>query len=117
VNYVEGTRYRVEKAQGSPFQHLLPPKSGGIAYTLAAMAGQFDAILDVTLAYPDNVKHPFKDMLMGRMKRIVVDIKVLPVDERVNGDYFNDKPYKRGFQKWLNQRWEEKDKQLDNWYK
>jgi hypothetical protein len=51
------------------------------------------------------------------MKRIVVDIKVLPVDERVNGDYFNDKPYKRGFQKWLNQRWEEKDKQLDNWYK
>jgi hypothetical protein len=36
----------------------------------------------------------------------------LPVDENVTGDYFNDKPFKRDFQRWLVQRWEKKDQQL-----
>ncbi|MCV5665427.1 acyltransferase, partial [Escherichia coli] len=77
------------------------PKSGGIAYTLAAMGEQFESIIDVTLAYPENTHKPFKDLLMGRMSKVVVRVNVLPVDERVLGDYFNDKPYKRQFQQWL----------------
>ena len=119
VNYVEGTRFTALKHRKSKagYQHLLPPKTGGIAYTLAAMGEQFDNIIDVTLAYPDNIDNPFKQMLMGRMKRIVVHIKVLPVDEQVTGDYFNDKQYKRRFQKWLGNLWEEKDKRLDEIYK
>ncbi|WCE29722.1 acyltransferase [Vibrio sp. SCSIO 43137] len=118
VNYVEGTRFTAEKkaAGKGRFNNLLPPKSGGIAYTLAAMGEQFDSIIDVTLAYPDNRELPFKDMLMGRMKRVVVRIKVLPVDEQVSGDYFNDKPYKRAFQGWLTDVWQQKDKLLDEIY-
>ena len=66
VNYVEGTRYTKEKYKKSKagYQHLLQPKSGGIAYTLAAMGDQFENIIDVTLAYPDNTDSPFKQMLM-----------------------------------------------------
>ncbi|MCE0493665.1 acyltransferase [Vibrio salinus] len=118
VNYVEGTRFTPEKRKKgkSPYQHLLSPKSGGIAYTLAAMGEQFDNVLDVTLAYPDNQENPFKDLLMGRMKRIVVNIRELPVDEQVTGDYFNDKPYKRQFQKWLGDVWREKDEFLADVY-
>ncbi len=116
VNYVEGTRFTTEKQRRSPYQHLLSPKSGGIAYTLAAMGEQFDNIIDVTLAYPDNRNLPFKEMLMGKMKRIVVRIDVLTVDEQVSGDYFNDKPYKRQFQQWLANRWEIKDKLLERVY-
>ncbi len=116
VNYVEGTRYRANKSKSGAYKHLLQPKSGGIAYTLAAMGEQFSNIIDVTLAYPDNVENPFKDMLMGRMKRIVVQIKVLPVDEQVRGDYFNDKRYKRQFQQWLGDLWSDKDKELDKIY-
>jgi 1-acyl-sn-glycerol-3-phosphate acyltransferase len=118
VNYVEGSRFRPQHriTKPTPYKHLLPPKSGGIAYTLAAMGDQFSHIIDVTLAYPDNITHPFKDMLMGRMKRIVVKIRVLPVDESVRGDYFNDKRYKRSFQRWLGSLWEEKDKELDKIY-
>jgi len=41
--------------------------------------------------------------------KIVVHVKVLPVDEQVLGDYFNDKPYKRQFQQWLGDVWQEKD--------
>ncbi len=117
VNYVEGTRFTKEKQRRSPYKHLLAPKSGGIAYTLAAMGEQFDNIIDVTLAYPDNRTLPFKEMLMGKMKRIVVHIDVLPVNEQVSGDYFNDKPYKRRFQKWQSERWELKDARLDDIYR
>lgn len=115
VNYVEGTRFTPEKqaASRSPYRHLLSPKSGGIAYTLAAMGDQFENIIDVTLAYPQNDAKPFKDALMGRMRRVVVHVQVLPVDEKVRGDYFNDKPYKREFQQWLSQLWHEKDARLE----
>lgn len=116
VNYVEGTRFTSEKQAKSRagYQYLLQPKSGGIAYTLAAMGEQFDNIIDVTLAYPNNPNQPFKEMLMGKMSKIVVRVDVLPVDEKVTGDYFNDKPFKRDFQRWLAERWEKKDKRLDD---
>jgi 1-acyl-sn-glycerol-3-phosphate acyltransferase len=114
VNYVEGTRYTRDKQARSSagYQHLLQPKTGGIAYTLAAMGEQFDGIVDVTLAYPNNRDNPFKDLLMGRMRRIVVHARTLPVDEQVLGDYFNDKRFKREFQLWLSERWAEKDASL-----
>ncbi|MEL7292695.1 MAG: acyltransferase [Pseudomonadota bacterium] len=119
VNYVEGTRFTEDKQRKSKagYQYLLQPKTGGIAYTLAAMGEQFDNIIDVTLAYPDNTNKPFKDMLMGRMTKIVVRTRVLPVDEQVQGDYFNDKPYKRQFQQWLGGIWQEKDSQLKQIYR
>lgn len=119
VNYVEGTRYTPEK-QGrtrGDFKHLLPPKSGGIAYTLAAMGEQFEGIVNITLAYPKNRTHPFKSVLFGQMKKVVVRIEVLPVDSSVSGDYFNDKPYKREFQLWLTELWKKKDKTLDEIYR
>ncbi|WP_114767253.1 acyltransferase [Vibrio rhodolitus] len=118
VNYVEGTRFTEQKHAKSKagYQHLLQPKSGGIAYTLAAMGEQFDQIIDVTLAYPENTKQPFKDMLMGRMKRIVVEVELLPIDEQVSGDYFNDKKYKRQFQLWLGDVWQRKDAKLASIY-
>ncbi|WP_434360909.1 acyltransferase [Parasalinivibrio latis] len=114
VNYVEGTRFTSDKhlKTKSPYQHLLPPKSGGIAYTLDVMGEQFDQIVDVTIAYPDNTVTPFMDMLTGKMGRIVVSIRTLPVDEQVRGDYFNDKQYKRRFQLWLNDVWAAKDNLL-----
>lgn len=113
VNYVEGTRFTPDKSRAE-YQYVLPPKAGGMAYTLAAMGERFDKIIDVTLAYPNNPDKPFKEMLMGRMSKIVVRVDVLPVDEQVMGDYFNDKPFKREFQRWLAARWEKKDQQLQD---
>ncbi|CAH0541919.1 acyltransferase [Vibrio marisflavi] len=117
VNYVEGTRFCHSKKKRNGYEHLLQPKSGGIAYTLAAMGDQFDSIVDVTLAYPENLDKPFKDMLMGRMTKIVVRSRTLPVNEEVQGDYFNDKPYKRQFQQWLSNVWQEKDELLKEIHK
>ena len=46
VNYLEGTRFTPAKRQqqGSPFQHLLKPKAGGVAFVLAAMGEQLSLI-------------------------------------------------------------------------
>jgi 1-acyl-sn-glycerol-3-phosphate acyltransferase len=111
INFVEGTRFTPQKKRhkNSPFQHLLPAKAGGIAFTLASMGSQFDAVLDVTLIYPDNPGHVALDMLLGRLKRVVIQVEVLPVDDHIIGDYFNDPAFRQRFQLWLNQRWVEKD--------
>ena len=53
------------------------------------------------------------DMLCGRLKRIVVRVELLPIEERMHGDYFNDKQFKRRFQLWLNTLWQDKDRLLD----
>ncbi|WP_417884199.1 acyltransferase [Vibrio rumoiensis] len=118
VNYVEGTRHSYDKAKHrrSPYQHLLSPKSGGIAYTLAAMGEQFEYVVDVTLAYPDNIEMPFRDMLTGKLTKIVVKIDMIPMSQVPQGDYFNQPSFKREFQAWLSGRWKEKDQYLDHLY-
>lgn len=111
INFVEGTRFTPAKKQQrqSEFEQLLPPKAGGIAFTLAAMGELFTQILDVTLQYPDNADLPMIDMLSGRLHRVIIHIKVRPVDEHVIGDYFNNDSFKSSFQTWLNGIWREKD--------
>ncbi|WKE65600.1 acyltransferase [Gallaecimonas kandeliae] len=114
INFVEGTRSTAEKLRKrrSPYQYLLPPKAAGIAYALSAMGQQFDKVLDVTLAYPGSEGHIGRDVLSGKLRTIVVDVEALPVTDRVIGDYFNDVDFKRGFQGWLNERWQLKDRKL-----
>ncbi len=114
VNFVEGTRFTEEKhhRQRSRFDHLLTPKAGGIAFTLAAMGEQFDKVLNITLAYPDNRGHIMMDMLCGDLKTIIVYVDTLEVNDNVVGDYYNDKSYRVRFQRWLNETWSTKDKLL-----
>ncbi len=115
INFVEGTRFTEAKhrLKNSPFRFLLPAKAGGIAFTLASMGPLFDAVLDVTLIYPDNPRHVLVAMLLGRLKRVVIHVDTLPVQGPINsqiiGDYFQDEEFRQQFQLWLNQRWQQKD--------
>ncbi|MCC5878402.1 MAG: acyltransferase [Idiomarina sp.] len=117
INFCEGTRFTEKKKaqKNSPFKHLLAPKAGGTAFTLQAMKGNFDAILDITIVYPDrNPNKPLVlDFLAGRLRHIHLHIDALPVPDDLVGDYFNDPEFKAHFQQWLNQRWELKDKRID----
>ena len=114
INFVEGTRYTPEKAGSvrSPYRHLMPPKAAGLSLALAGLGEQFEKIVNVTLDYPDNQQHPFRDLLCGRMKRIRVRIEEVPITSQLRGDYINDKQFKRQFQLWLNGLWQAKDLQL-----
>ncbi|MGS2722025.1 acyltransferase [Paraglaciecola aestuariivivens] len=111
INFVEGNRYTPEKHQlrQSRFTNLLPPKAGGIAFTLAAMGELFTSVLDVTVLYPNTQGSPMLAMLAGRLDKVVIRVKVHPVDERIIGDYFNDQSFKLNFQAWLNSVWQDKD--------
>ncbi|WP_299691323.1 acyltransferase [uncultured Vibrio sp.] len=118
VNFVEGTRANHSKlaTAKTPYRHLLKPKTGGVAFALSAMGPLLDGIVDVTLAYPENQTSPFEDMLKGKLTKVVVRIKLHPMDENVNGNYFEDKAFKRRFHRWLNNTWQEKDAYLDTVY-
>lgn len=116
INFVEGSRYTEEKhkLRNSPFQFLLPPKAGGVAFTLAAMGELFTNILNVTILYPDNNKRPMLDLLSGRLNKVVIHVDVLPVTDEVIGDYFNDESFKQKFQHWLNDIWLQKDRLIES---
>ena len=114
MNFIEGTRFTPAKhvRQGSPYRHLLRPKSGGIAFVLSAMGNQISGIVDVAIVYPQGVGS-FWDMICGRIPDIRVQVSLIPITDEIRGDYFNDRAFKRNFQKWLNTRWSEKDQQID----
>ncbi len=115
INFVEGTRFTQHKhrTKASPYRHLLPPKAGGVAFTLAAMGQLFTNILDVSLVYPDNRRHPMMAMLCGKMSRIIIDVKVLPVPDNqiVPTDTANNDA-RHYFYDWLNQLWASKDNHI-----
>lgn len=74
INFVEGTRFTPEKhaRTESPYQHLLPPKAGGIAFALSVMGEQFRSMLDVTVVYPDG-SPTFWDLVTGRLHNVAVN--------------------------------------------
>ncbi|MFZ1222825.1 MAG: acyltransferase [Dokdonella sp.] len=114
MNFVEGTRFTREKhdRRGSPYQHLLVPRSGGIALVLDAMGSMLNAIVDVTLIYPNGSPGMF-DLLSGRARKVKVHIDVVPIPASLlGGDYENDKDFRIRFQAWLNARWAIKDARI-----
>jgi 1-acyl-sn-glycerol-3-phosphate acyltransferase len=112
INFVEGNRFTPakQKLKKSPFKNLLPPKAGGIAFTLATMGELFTSVLDITIIYPETQGSPMIEMLSGRLKKVIIRINVHPVTDEIIGDYFSDEKFKLGFQRWLNSVWENKDK-------
>ena len=116
VNYLEGTRFTPAKRaqQQSPFQHLLKPKAGGVAFVLAAMGEQLDALLDVTVVYPQEKIPGFWALISGAVPRVIIDIKTRELDPALwQGDYENDPVFRQQVQNWVNQLWTEKDSRID----
>jgi 1-acyl-sn-glycerol-3-phosphate acyltransferase len=115
MNFAEGTRFTRGKhgRQNSPYRHLLKPRAGALGFTLQAMGGKFESLLDVTIAYSPRVPG-FWDFLCGRMDRIAVRMRELPVPPQLcEGDYAKDAAQRARLQQWLADLWREKDLQLD----
>jgi len=113
VNYAEGTRSTPDKRAlaNSPYDTLLPPKAGGTAFAVNAMADVLDGILDVTMAYVNTPEPAFWDLLCGRIPEVVVRIRYISVPpELARGDYTADDAYRDQFKAWLGELWTEKDR-------
>jgi 1-acyl-sn-glycerol-3-phosphate acyltransferase len=110
INFLEGTRFTPTKyaQQKSSYQHLLMPKAGGMAFTLAAMDGQLHSLLDVTIYYPEG-RPSYWDYACGKVKQIRVHVRELPIPQAMLGDYSEDADFRVRFQAWVNQIWLEKD--------
>jgi 1-acyl-sn-glycerol-3-phosphate acyltransferase len=114
TNFMEGTRFTPAKhaRQQSPYLHLLKPKAGGVALALNAMGDKFQSVLDVTIVYPDGIPG-FWSFLSGRMRRVIVRVRSLPIPrELLGGDYGNDPALRQAFSGWAQQLWQDKDAQI-----
>lgn len=115
INFLEGTRFTAAKyaQQQSTYRHLLMPRAGGLAFTLAAMNGQLHRLLDVTIYYPEGIP-TYWDYACGRVKRIHIHIRQLPIPVELIGNYAEDAEFRAGFQQWVNQLWRHKDDLIES---
>jgi 1-acyl-sn-glycerol-3-phosphate acyltransferase len=115
INFVEGTRFSPAKQtqQRSPYRHLLKPRAGGMGIALATMGEQFEALLDVTIVYPQGTPR-FWDLLAGRVDAVTVRVSQRPIPPEVlGGDPIADADYRRRIGDWLAGQWSEKDQLID----
>lgn len=111
LNFLEGTRFTTKKHidQNSPFQNLLLPKAGGLAFVISCMGEQFDALLDVTIIYPQGAKNLWQ-MFSGELSHFVVKVRQLQIPKQFIGRNYSDDPtFRTDFQNWVRELWLEKD--------
>ncbi|HEX5757096.1 MAG TPA: acyltransferase [Arenimonas sp.] len=114
MNFVEGTRLTPAKhaAQGGAYRHLLRPKAGGVAFVIGAMGGMLQAVVDVSIAYPDG-RPTVWELFTGRVPRVRVKVRQRPIPSDLVGDYENDVEFRKRFQAWMNGVWADKDRDLE----
>lgn len=115
VNFAEGTRFSRDKQeeQDSPYRNLLRPRIGGIAFVLASLGNQLDALFDVAIAYPPRQEVTFWDFVCGR----VPEVRVLARRLEIPVEFFDDAitepgPTRDAFKGWIETIWREKDELL-----
>ncbi len=114
MNFIEGTRFTQAKhdKEKSPYQHLLKPKAGGVAFVLDAMGDAIETLVDVTIAYPGGAP-TFWDFLCGRVSEVRMHIDTHDIPEHLKGrDYASDAEHRRDVKDWLGSLWSEKDRKL-----
>lgn len=114
INFLEGTRFTSpkHKQQRSPYRHLLKPKSGGLSIALATMGDKFDAMLDVTIVYPEGTPN-FWQLMCGKLGKVVVEVGKRPIPEEfIQGSIAGEPRIRARIQDWLNEVWAEKDARI-----
>ncbi|MCV6615264.1 MAG: 1-acyl-sn-glycerol-3-phosphate acyltransferase [Cellvibrionaceae bacterium] len=99
--FPEGTRFDQTKRrqQGSPYRHLLKPKSGGLRI-IQQHAEAGTPLIDITIDYGQREPVSLWRCLHGRPEKITIHIDHYQLDDIEN------------IQAWLNRRWQEKDELL-----
>jgi 1-acyl-sn-glycerol-3-phosphate acyltransferase len=115
LNFLEGTRFSQEKhrRQASPYRNLLAPKTGGLAFVIGSMGDQFDALLDVTIFYPQGPANLW-GLFSGKIDEVVVRVRRCPIPpELLGGRYQEDSEYRIRLQAWVRSIWEQKDRLVE----
>jgi 1-acyl-sn-glycerol-3-phosphate acyltransferase len=114
-NFIEGTRFTDDKhrQQESPFRHLLKPKAGGAAFVLGSMGQQMHTMLDISIVYTGD-RPGIWHLLSGKIRRVLIDVRRIEIPAQFLGrDYATDREFKRQYQQWLTQVWQDKDSRIE----
>ena len=77
------------------------------------LGDRFNWFLDVTIVYPEGPPS-FWQFLCGSVPRIVVRARRLAIPREFStGDYARDPAFRRTIQRWLQDMWRDKDRQID----
>ena len=114
ANFLEGTRFSRDKHdhQQSPYRHLLRPRISGLAFVLASLGDQLDAMLDVTLVYPHRDVTMW-EFITNRIPWIVVRAKRIEVPpEFRTAAIVEPGPARERFKEWVESLWRAKDEEI-----
>jgi len=116
TNFPEGTRFSPEKrdSKQSPYHNLLQPRIGGLGQVLYALADELDALIDVTIIYPQTtttgLTPTFWQLLTGDIPEIIVKAKRVDIPRELLGRNFRtDREFRKEMETWVSQLWCEKD--------
>jgi len=116
MNFAEGTRFSPLKAkrQKSPYRYLLKPKAGGLITIYKMVGRELAAVLDFTIVY-DAPRPTFWQFIGGKIPRVRVHLDTILSDELKDNigmpeiDFNPDRAIE-----WINQRWWQKDRKIEN---
>jgi 1-acyl-sn-glycerol-3-phosphate acyltransferase len=118
MNFPEGTRFSPTKraSQNSAYRMLLEPHIGGIGQVLYALGDELDGLVDVTILLPGRghaAPPTLWQLLSGRIDRVVVRARHLPISQTLRGRNFRTDPeFRQELEHWIAQLWREKDELL-----
>ena len=121
TNFPEGTRFSAEKRdqRNSPYRNLLQPRIGGIGQVFYAMAEELDALIDVTIIYPQSRitggGPTFWQLLSGEIPEIIVRTQQRMIPPELLGRNFRtDSAFRSELETWMSQLWQEKDQLISD---
>lgn len=115
INFIEGTRFTEAKktARKSPYRNLLQPRAGGLAVALSSMGELFTSVVDVTLSYTGSPTSLW-GMCCGAPTNVNVIVQERQLENwMIEGDYAQDRDFRKKVHRWLGDIWSEKDAILD----
>ena len=113
--FIEGTRIDKMKYNNSnsKFDNLMPPKIGGMGYTLEVMP-YINHLTDITLVYKSD-KRSFWSFLCGDMKEASVTINTYEIPKNlIDRDYATDNNAREDLRNFLEEIWKNKDQIIEN---
>ncbi|HEX7374155.1 MAG TPA: hypothetical protein VF277_04225, partial [Steroidobacteraceae bacterium] len=80
---------------------------------LSAMGGTLHSMVDVTIAYRE-AGPTLWELCCGRLQPVIVEVERRPIEPWTTaGNYQDDEAFRRRFQQWLGDLWQQKDARLD----